>query len=650
MSVERPRFSLSYVDPSVDPLKDFYSYAVGGWLRTKSLPEDKVVWGAFNELAEYNFGLLRTILEEAASKRGGGLGVVERLVGDLYASGMDTERIEGVGVEPIMPLLSRLRGVGSRLDLVRLLGELHTLGVRPLFTSYSRADRKNSGVYSLYLYQGGLSLPDREYYLSPVFEGVRSRFAEHVSRMFRLIGLGEGEAERRGRVVLEVEGFLAKNSRARVDLRDPEKNYNRVEWGRLGLEYPALRLDLYLEAVRVPRVPFVVVGQPEYFKALDQEFSSRPLEEWMVYFEWHILHTFAQHLHSPLESEHFEFFHRVLLGQRKPEPRWKRVTRVVDSLMGEALGQLYVERHFPPEARRRVAVMIEDIKAALRDRIARCDWMGEETKRRALFKLDRLTYKIGHPEKFRDYSHVRIERGDYVGNIMRLNVFEARRQFDRVGAPVDRGEWNMTPPTVNAYYSPSNNEIVLPAGILQPPFFDVEMDDAVNYGGIGSVIGHELTHGFDDQGRRYDAEGNLTDWWTKEDEERFRERAERVVKLYSSIEVLPNTYLNGRLTLGENIADLGGVRVAFDALQRRLEAEPEKRRPIDGLTPEQRFFISYAQIWRQLIREEELRRRLTVDPHSPGRVRGSIPVVTHPHFRRVFGGEAALPQEDASVW
>jgi len=438
-----------------------------------------------------------------------------------------------------------------------------------------------------------------------------------------------------------------------MDLRDQEKNYNRVEWDALISDYPNMHWDIYLNASNIPRVPFIVVGQPEYFKAVDEALKSRSMEEWKTYLKWHILHYYAQYIHAAFESEDFNFFHRVLLGQLKPEPRWKRIARLTDQLLGEALGQLYVEKHFSAEARSRVAVMVRDIKSVLRKRISELDWMTQGTKDKALVKLDKLVHKIGYPERFRDYSSVAIRRDDFLGNIQRLNMFERQRHYRRVGSPVDRAEWIMSPPTVNAYYSPSNNEIVLPAGILQPPFFDVSMDDAVNYGAIGTVIGHELTHGFDDQGRRFDAEGNLSDWWSPEDEQKFAERAEKVVGIYGSLEAIPQVYVNGRLTLVENIADLGGVRVAYDALQLRLRAEPQKRRIIDGLTPEQRFFVSYAQMWHQLIREQELRRRLAVDPHSPGRFRGSVPVMTHPEFPEAFKSQKQTHWQklrDPSVW
>ncbi|MEM0272392.1 MAG: M13 family metallopeptidase, partial [Thermoprotei archaeon] len=452
-----PRFSLEHVDREVDPALDFYSYAVGRWLKSARIPDDKSVWGAFGELSEYNLALLGRILEESARDSAAPAGSPKRLVGDFYTSGMDIERIERLGLTPIMDLLSMVARMRSTLDFTRVLAYLHLLGVPAAFSSYSRADRKNSGIYSFYLYQGGLSLPDREYYLSERFQAVLAKFREHVASMFALAGYSRVEAERRAGVVLDVEGALAKSSRPRAELRDPERNYNRVEWLALAKEYSNLHLDLYLALSGVPRVPFVVVGQPEYLAALDGDIAARPIDEWRVYLEWHVLHAFAPYLNTPFADEDFNFYHRVLLGQQKPEPRWKRIVRLTDGLLGEALGQLYVERYFPPQAREMVAQLVEDIKMVLRERIASSSWMSEQTKTRALRKLEKLKYRIGHPARFRDYSSVEVSREDFVGNIQRLTSFERRRQYSRVGYPVDRDEWNMSPPTVNAYYSPPNN-------------------------------------------------------------------------------------------------------------------------------------------------------------------------------------------------
>ena len=406
---------------------------------------------------------------------------------------------------------------------------------------------------------------------------------------------------------------------------------------------PASAWPRYFDASGLAKLPEVIVGQPEFFAALDQLVQERPLTDWKIYLRWHLLRGTAPYLHHAAEQESFAFYGTALRGQPEPEPRWQRAAHVVDGSIGEALGQLYVEKHFPPAARVRMNELIGHVRAVFRDRLQKLDWMSDGTRAKALAKFDRFTQKIGHPDKFRDYSKVTLRRDDYLGNIQRAARFETRRELARVGQAVDKTEWHMTPQTVNAYFNPLQNEIVFPAGILQPPFFDVDADDAVNYGAIGVVIGHEITHGYDDKGRQYDAEGNLNDWWTEQDAKEFDARAQKVVDQYAGYEALPGLKVNGKLTLGENIADLGGTSIAYEALQRALAKDPSKRRNIDGFTPEQRFFLSLAQLWRTNWREAELRRRITVDPHSPGQFRAIGPHVNLPEFYDTFGIKAGAP-------
>lgn len=652
-SKRAPGFSVDYVDFSVDPRRDFYGYAVGKWVKTHPVPPDKTRWGAFNELREWNMSLLHAIAEECSKAPKPAPGSPEQLVGDFYRSGMNTRLRQLRGFTPVEDLWNLVSSLTSIRDLPECIAELHSAGVSGFFNAFSRADKKNSSVYALYLVQGGLSLPDREYYTSDSFSAVREDYRRHIANMFRLKGVSEQDARRWADTVLEFEKTLAAASRTRTDLRDQEKNYNRFEISQLNPRFSALDFPRYLDTMKVNRVGYVVVGQPEFFDAVNSSLSSKSLDDWKVYMYWHILHSYAPYLHRAAEEEDFDFFQRRLLGQKKMEPKWKRVVSTIDELIGEALGKLYVERHFPDEARKRMALLVDDIRSVFRDRLKSIPWMTEQTRQEALRKFDRFNVKIGHPETFRDYAGLVIDPMDYAGNVRRAAAYEVNRQAARVGQPVDRKEWHMTPPTVNAYFSPTDNEIVFPAGILQPPFFDFEADDAVNYGGIGTVIGHEITHGFDDQGRRYDSEGNLRDWWTPKDAEEFGRRASEVVKLYSSQEALPGAFVKGELTLGENIADFGGVSLAYEALQRRLGQNPDTKL-IDGLTPEQRFFISYAQIWRQNIREQELRRLLTIDPHSPAKYRATLPAVNHPAFDTAFppkssGDELALRQKIA-VW
>lgn len=650
-----PRFSTAYMDLSQDPHQDFYRFAAGAWLRANPVPADKSIWGAFAEVTEQNFENLRGIMEDAAGSGGEPVTAVRRQVADFFTSAMDTRRIEARQLEPIRALWDRIGSAAQPADLIRRLAELHTVGATGLFDAYSAPDKKDSTHYALYADQGGLSLPDREYYLAGTFEPIRTAYRVHLRRMLELAGTPDRAVARDVERILALETDLARASRSRTELRDEEKNYHRRSPGELEREQPNFAWPIYLTGIGAPAPGFVVVGQPEFFVAADRMLRERPLEDWIAYLRWHLLRTSAPYLGAAVEAEHFGFFRRTLLGQAEPEPRWKRAGLVLDGHIGEALGQLYVERHFPPEARRRMGLLLDDLRSVFRDRLTQLDWMTDRTRTIALSKFERFSAKIGHPDRFRDYSAIRLDPGDYLGNVFRSAEFETRRQVARVGAPVDRSEWLMTPPTVNAYFSPTQNEIVFPAGILQPPFFDLEMDDAVNYGGIGGVIGHEITHGYDDQGRRYDAEGNLRDWWTEEDLRQFEARARRVVTLYGALEGASGQFVNGELTLGENIADLGGVRLAYEALERRLALEPTGRRTIDGFTPEQRFFLSWAQCWRLTIQEPEARRRLTVDPHAPARFRATIPVLQHPKFSEAFpptigATRAPDPEPPVAVW
>jgi putative endopeptidase len=649
------RFSVGHMDPRVPPGEDFYRFSVGGWLRRNPVPADKARWGGFAELAERNFRHVHDLLEEASADRSSRPRSVRRQVGDFYASALDTDRRRRLGLRPIAGDLARIGRVRSAAGLPTILARLHDFGLDAGFASGVGPDKRDTSKYALYAVQGGLSLPDRDYYLEEEFSALRGKYRAHLVRQFRRLGEPAARAKASAATVSDLETTLARASRTRTQLRDEIANYHKVGVAEFAREHPALRWTGYLAARGARRARDVIVGQPEFFSALDTLLSDRPIGEWRTYLRWHLLRASAPYLDPATEVEHFAFFQRALLGQERPEPLWKRAGRVIDLRIGEALGALYVERYFPPEARARAAELIDDLRAVFRDRLERLPWMTETTRRRALEKFDRFRAKIGHPDRFRDYSSVRIARNDYLGNVRRATRFEERREIGRIGGPVDRTEWGMTPPTVNAYFDSTQNEIVFPAGILQPPFFDIGMDDAVNYGAIGVVIGHEITHGYDDRGRKHDAEGNLRDWWSPEDAQEFERRAQRVVAEYNGFEALPGRHVNGELTLGENIADIGGVSLAFEALERRLAKEPSRRRTIDGLTPEQRFFISYAQVWRENCREPERRRLLTVDSHSPGRFRAIGPVVNLAPFYSAFGIGPGAPMwrpepERVTIW
>jgi putative endopeptidase len=498
-------------------------------------------------------------------------------------------------------------------------------------------------------------LPDRDYYLKDSFAEQLKAYREHITKMFSLLGEKAEQAAADAGIVIDVETAMAKASRSRVDLRDPDKNYNKFTKAELLKNNPDIAWKIYLSDRDLGKVTYAIVGQPEFFEAVDKLVQSRPISDWQVYLRWHVLHGAAPFLCHDAEQENFNFYGKVLSGQLQQEPRWKRAYRTLDGCIGEAVGQLYVEKYFPPEARQRMHDLVENLKIVFRDHLDKAEWMSEATRAKALAKFARFTQKIGAPDKFRDYSSIKIKRDDYLGNVRRSDAFEEHREIARVGQPVDKTEWDMTPPTVNAYFNPLQNEIVFPAGILQPPFFDVTKDDAVNYGAIGVVIGHEITHGYDDQGRKFDAEGNLHEWWTTNDAKEFDARAQKVVDEYSAFETLPSVHVNGKLTLGENLADLGGINISYDAMERALAKDPSKRTIVDGFTPEQRFFISFAQVWRTNIRDAEAKRLVTVDPHSPGRFRAVGPLFNFAPFFQAFDIKPGdpmwrAPELRAHIW
>ena len=638
-----PRFSVQNMDASVEPSTDFYRFAAGNWIKNNPVPADKSRWSGFEELQERNWRLLRDILEATAADPSAAPNSPPRQVGDFFASAMDTNRLEQLGFKPIKPDLRRIRALKSTKAFFQLLADFHARGIGGLFRSAASPDAKNSDFYGFELSQGGLGLPDRDYYLKDDFSKQRAEYREHITKMLMMLGEEPAEASRQAVLVLNMETTLAKASRSRVELRDPNANYNKFTVADFAARNSVSAWRAYFAASGLEKLPEVIVGQPEFFAAVDQLFAERPLADWKVYLRWHLLRGTAPYLDHTAEIEDFTFYTTKLRGQPEPEPRWQRAAHIIDGSIGEALGRLYVQKYFPPAARARMNELIANLRDVFRDRLKKVDWMSDDTRPKALAKFDRFTQKVGHPEKFRDYSTISIRRGDFLGNIQRAALFESRRELARVGKAVDKTEWHMTPQTVNAYFNPLQNEIVFPAGILQPPFFDVEADDAVNYGAIGVVIGHEITHGYDDKGRQYDANGNLNDWWTDQDAKEFEARAQKIVDQYSGYEALPGLNVNGKLTLGENIADLGGTSIAFEALQRALERDPSKRKTIDGFTPEQRFFLSLAQLWRTNWRDAELRRRITVDPHSPGQFRAIGPHVNLGEFYEAFDIKEGAP-------
>jgi putative endopeptidase len=649
-----PRFSAGYMDASADPRADFARYAFGSWQKNNPVPPDKARWGSFNELEQFNQLALKGILEAAAS-RPHKPGSVEQKVGDFFKSAMNTAAIDSAGLKPVEGDLARIAAIASPADLARALAALHDRGVGGFFRVRVEADEKKSEVNALYAYQGGMSLPSKGYYFDEQFEKFRVAFVEHVAKVLALAGDAPEAAAAGAKIVFEVEKALADSAKTPTELRDALANYNKMPTADLAGKLPVFPFARYLadRGIAGPAADTIIVGQPKFFEGLQRQLSERPLADWKVYLRYHALRAAAPYLAAPFEGEHFRFYSTVLRGTPEMEPRWQRAARVIDGAIGEALGQLYVARYYPPEAKARMDEMIRNITAVMHDRLQKLEWMTEPTRRKALAKFDRFFAKIGYPAKWRDYSSVAIRPGAFLANVRAATEFEVKRRLALLGQPVDKAEWRMSPPTVNAYFDPTANNINFPAGILQPPFFDFSLDDAVNYGGIGAVIGHEITHGFDDQGRHFDAEGNLADWWTPEDAAQFQARAKKVVEQFNGYEPLPGVKVNGELTLGENIADLGGASLAYEALERSLAGK--ERKLIDGLTPEQRFFLSWAQVWRTNMRENALRQQLAVDPHSPGSIRAIGPLVNLQPFYDAFGIKEGdpmwrRPEDRAKIW
>ncbi len=662
-----PAFDTKNMDKSVKPGDDFFRYANGGWLKRTPIPPEYARWGSFNALIEENNDALHKIAEKAAkvAPKTEDEGKLEEAgaadlqkVGDFYASGMNQKEINAARVKPLQDEFQRIEAMKDTDDLVKEIGHLHSIGVGGLFGFTSGNDDKNSSMVIAQAFQGGLGMPDRDYYTKDddASKKLRDQYVAHVTKMFTLLGDSKDVAAKNAKTVMDIETSLAKAARTRVELRDPQKNYNKMQQAELQKLTPDFNWNEYFEATNLPAAGDINVGQPDFFKTADEVFKTVSLDDWKTYLRWHLVHSEAAALSDDFEQEDFNFFQKALTGVKEQKPRWKRVVTATDNEIGEALGKLYVADNFPPEAKARALEMINNLKEALADDIKSLDWMDEPTKQEALKKLAAITVKVGYPDKWRDYSLLKIDRGPYVMNVMRGETFEVARQLKKIGKPVDRSEWGMTPPTVNAYYNPTMNEIVFPAGILQPPFFNATADDAVNYGGIGAVIGHEMTHGFDDRGRQYDAAGNLRDWWTPASAEAYKKRAQLVVAQYAAYEPLPGQHLNGELTQGENIADIGGLKIAYLALQKALAKNPEEaQKKIDGFTPEQRFFLGFAQIWRANQRPEDTKRRIMIDPHSPGQFRCNGPLSNMPEFAKAFNVSDSAPMvrppdKRAAIW
>lgn len=633
------------LDPGTKACDDFYQHANGGWMKANQIPAEYPTWGAFLEIYERNLVILKDVLESAAADTAAARGSVRQKVGDFYAAGMDEATIEKAGLQPLASRLARIEAIATPADVATEVGRMHMEGMGAAFRSSVDIDDKNSTAYIAQIAQGGLGLPDRDYYTNDDEQSktLRATYVQHVAKMLTLLGDTPEAAAKGAETVMGIETRLAKASMTLVEQRDPNAVYHKMTRSELAKAAPGFPWEVYLPAAGFPASEqSLLVRQPAFFKELGVMAGQVPIADWKTYLRWNLVRSNAPYLSSPFVKESFDFYGRTLNGVSEQQPRWKRVQAVTDQALGEALGQLYVARAFSPEAKRKALELVGNLRAALRERIQKLDWMTEPTKVKALAKLDAFTVKIGYPDVWRDYSALEVSRQPYVLNVIAANVFESHRVLGKLGKPIDRAEWGMSPPTVNAYYNPLMNEIVFPAGILQPPMFDPLADDAVNYGAIGMVIGHEMTHGFDDQGCQYDAQGNLRNWWTEADTKAYEARQDLVVKQFDVYRPLPDLAINGKLTLGENIGDLGGLKIAFAALQKSMEG---KARPaaIDGFTPEQRFFLGYAQAWRELARPEYLRLQVTTDPHSPARYRVIGPLSDLPEFATAFSCSEGTP-------
>ncbi len=625
------------LDTTVSPCVDFYQYANGNWLKNNPIPAAYSAWGIDQEMKERNDNLLKSVLETAAADTKAPKGSNQQKIGDFYATAMDTVKIEADGIKPLQPDFDRIAAIASIKDLQNAIDYFHATGDQMLFGADADQDMKNSTQVIAYCVQAGLGMPDRDYYTRTDSNSVvlRDKYVAHVANMLKLLGDKPEDAAAEAKAIMNIETKLAEASLTNVEQRDPYSWYNMVTVAAADKMTPNFSWTEYFKAVGHPEVQQFSYAHPKFFARMDTLLSTVSIADWKAYLRWHLIHQSAPYLGSAYVNENFDFYARTLRGAKELRPRWKRMLDMTSGAMGEALGEVYVAKAFPPKSKERAKEMIENLRVAFKARIQNLPWMSDATKKMAIEKLAAFTPKVGYPDKWRDYSALTIDRSSFVENGRRADEFEFKRRMNKIGKPVDRTEWGMSPQTINAYYNPLMNEIVFPAAMLQPPVFDGDMDDAVNYGAMGAIIGHEMSHGFDDMGCQYDAQGNLKNWWTDTDKKEFDARAEKLVAQFNSYIAIDTIHCNGKLTLGENIGDLGGLLIAYDALQLALKGK--SRKDIDGFTPEQRFFLSWAQSWRVNMRPEMERLQTLTNEHSLAKNRTNGPLSDMPEFFKAFG-------------
>lgn len=644
----------SNMDFSIKPGDNFYLYANGNWIKNTPIPGSKTRWGSFDKLSEESSQALKGLLEEAAANPE--TNSLMKRVGDFYTSAMDSITIEKLGCQPILPYLNAIDQLNSKEQLINYINYLRSNALTaPLYRINVGQDARNAAKCIVNIGQGGTTLPDKDYYLKndARSQGIRKEYLTYITKLFKLCGTDEATAAKNAATILHLETSLAGAQLSRVEMRDPVKLYNKFSVDALHAKTPSLSwLNTFTQLGYASKPDSVVVNNPAFLVFLDSLLSAVPVADWKTYLQWGVMRDAAIFLSSDFVNANFVYT-KAISGQKELAPRWQRMSVIIDNQLGELLGQLYVNKYFKPEAKQRMLALIQNMQQTFDERIQKLDWMSPETKQKALSKLHAFTKKIGYPDKWKNYEGLDITRNDFIGNVLRVNQWQYQDNISRLGKPVNKTEWSMTPSTVNAYYSPVKNEIVFPAGILRLPFFDFEADDAINYGGIAAVIGHEMTHGFDDMGRQFDAEGNLHDWWTKADADEFKKRADMVVQQYNAYTVLDTLHVNGRLTLGENLADLGGLSIAYEAFKKTAQGKSNKK--IDGFTPDQRFFINWAQIWRNNILPEAAAQRILTDSHSPGMYRSNGPLTNIDAFYKAFDikeGEKmyTIPGKRIKIW